>query len=250
MRFWLIAIWNTIPRRWVVIAAPVVLPLVALAGWWLFGGFFVKPPDPNLLAAKAELARLLPAAEKGDRAAQYRAGLMLRDGVAGKADPVEAQRWLSEAMKRGEHEATLALGEMHARAQDYARAAEYYRAAANFGRSVQAQYLLGDLYAYGRGLPQDYALAIDWLRRAAQRGHSGAQSYLGSFYENGYGTDRDPVQAFVWYSLAAEQPANAQSFRPDIDPRAQAEKLKAGFNRLEVRDGERKLAETRKAIRP
>lgn len=253
MRFWLIAIWNTIPRRWVIIALPVLTPFVLLLGWWLTAGFFVKQPDPGFAAAQAELARLLPAAQNGDRSAQMRAALIYRDGLTGKADGAEAYRWFSEAMKRGDLDAPLMLGDLYARGfgvrQDYARAAELYRSAANFGRSAEAQYLLGDLYAYGRGLPQDYAMAIDWLRKAGLRGHAGAQSYLGSFYENGFGIDRDPVEAYVWYSLAAQQRAAAQSFRPDIDPRASADKLKAAFSRLELRDAERKLAERRKAIR-
>jgi hypothetical protein len=253
MRFWLIAIWNTIPRRWVIIALPIVIPAAVLLGWWLFAGFFIKPPDPGFVAAQAELTRILPAAQAGDRAAQMRAGMIYRDGLTGKVDGAEAVRWFNEAMKRGDTEAPLMLGDLYARGigvrQDYARAAELYRAAANFGRSVEAQYLLGDLYAYGRGLPLDYALAIEWLRKAGLRGHAGAQSYLGSFYENGYGVDRDPVEAFVWYSLAASQPDSAMAYRADIDPRAAAEKLKAGFNRLQLRDAERKLGDMRKSIR-
>jgi hypothetical protein len=253
MRFWLIAIWHTIPRRWVIIALPVLAPFVLFLGWWLIAGFFTKPPDPGFVAAQAELTRILPAAQNGDRSAQMRAAVIYRDGLIGKSDGAEAYRWFTEAMKRGDADAPLMLGDLYARGlgvrQDYARAAELYRTAANFGRSAEAQYRLGDLYAYGRGLPQDYALAIDWLRKAGLRGHAGAQSYLGSFYENGFGIDRDPVEAFVWYALAAAQQGAALSFRPDIDPRVQAEKLKTGFNRLQLRDADRKLVERRKSIR-
>ena len=253
MRFWLIAIWNTIPRRWVIIALPVLTPFVLLLGWWLIAGFFIKPPDPGFVAIQAELTRILPAAQNGDRAAQMRAAVIYRDGLTGKVDGAEAYRWFNEAIKRGDLDAPLMLGDLYARGigvrQDYARAAELYRTAANFGRSAEAQYLLGDLYAYGRGLPQDYTLAIDWLRKAALAGHAGAQSYLGSFYENGYGIDRDPVEAFVWYTLAAQHQASALSYRADLDPRASAEKLKAGFSRLQSRDAERKLAERRKQVR-
>lgn len=253
MRFWLIAIWRTIPRRWVIIALPIMLPFVLLLGWWLFGGLFIKPPDPGFAAAQAELQRLLPAAQNGDRAAEMRAGVIYRDGLTGKIDGTEAVRWFNEAMKRGDPEAPLALGELYARGlgvrQDYARAAELYRTAANFGRNAQAQYLLGELYTYGRGVPNDYSIAIDWFRKAALRNHAGAQSYLGSFYENGYGIDQDPVEAYVWYSLAAAQSKLAITYRSDIDPKAFADKLKAGFSRLQMRDAERRLAETRRKIR-
>jgi len=253
MRFWLIAIWNTIPRRWVIVALPILIPVILFVGWWLFAGLFTKPTDPALVAAQQELASILPAARAGDRAAEMRAGLIYRDGLAGKVDGAEAYHWFSEAMKHGDPEGPLMLGDLYARGlgvrQDYARAAELYRTAANFGKSTQAQYLLGDLYAYGRGVPLDYKSAVDWFRKAALGGHAGAQSYLGSFYENGYGIDRDPVEAFVWYSLAATQQASALAYRPDIDPRASAEKLKANFSRLQLRDAERKFGEMSKRVR-
>ncbi len=252
MHFWLIAIWRTIPRRWVVVALPILIPFVLFAGWWLFGGLFQKPIDPKLLAARAELKQVLLVAQKGDRAAQLRVGVIYRDGLTGKVDGAEAARWFGEAMKRGDGEAQLALGELYARGlgvrQDFARAAELFRSAAGFGRSVQAQYLLGDLYAHGRGVSQDYLTAIDLFRKAALGGHAGAQSFLGSMYENGFGVDKDPIEAFVWYSLAAEQAAAAMSYRADIDPRAALEKLKAGMTRLQVRDAERLLTETRRKI--
>ena len=252
MHFWLIAIWRTIPRRWVIIALPIVIPFVLFAGWWLFGGLFQKPPDPKLLAARAELRQILPAAQNGDRAAQYRVGIIYRDGLTGQVDGNEAARWFGEAMKRGDGEAQLALGELYARGlgvrQDYARAAELYRSAAGFGRNVQAQYLLGDLYAHGRGVALDYLTAVDMFRKAALGGHAGAQSFLGSMYENGFGVDRDPTEAFVWYSLAGERAAEAMSYRPDIDPRVALEKLKSGMTRLQVRDAERSLTDTRRKI--
>lgn len=253
MRYWLIAIWRTIPKAWVIVALPVVVPLVFFVGWWLFGVFFATPPDPRQLEAKAELRRILPPARAGERAAQIRAGVIYRDGLTGKAEPAEAFAWFSEAAKKNDAEAQVLLGDLYARGlgvrQDFARAAEYYRAAANFGRHMQAQYLLGDLYFYGRGVPHDYGQAIEWFRRAALAGHPGAQSVMGSMYENGFGIERDPVEAFVWYSLAAERAASAMSYR-DIDPRAAAARIKSGLSRLDLRTAERTLAETRRKVRP
>jgi TPR repeat protein len=253
MRYWLIAIWQTIPRSWVIVSLPIVTPLVAFVVWWLFGGLFMTPPDPRQRDAKAELERILPQAQSGDRAAQIRAGVIYRDGLIGKTDGAEALRWFTEAAKKNDPEAQLMLGDLHARGvgvrQDFARAAELYRTAAGFGRNMQAQFLLGDLYFHGRGVPHDYGQAIEWFRRAALAGHAGAQSVMGSIYENGFGVDRDPVEAYVWYALAAEQAAAAMAQRGDIDPRDAASRVKASLNRLDLRTAERNLAETRKRVR-
>jgi hypothetical protein len=42
-----------------------------------------------------------------------------------------------------------------------------------------AQSKLGDLYAQGKGVPQDYADAVKWLREAADQGNADAQYKLG-----------------------------------------------------------------------
>ncbi len=55
----------------------------------------------------------------------------------------------------------------------------------------------------GRGVPQDFAAAINWYRRAAEAGLAPAQYRLGSLYEKGTGTPRDPKTAAEWYTKAA-----------------------------------------------
>ena len=73
---------------------------------------------------------------------------------------------------------------------------------------------------------------------------------MGSIYEKGFGVDRDPAAAFVWYSLAADNRAAAMRARADIDPREAAARIKASLSRLELRNAERQLAETRRKLRP
>ena len=48
-----------------------------------------------------------------------------------------------------------------------------------------AQNNLGIMYAYGRGIPQDYAEALKWYRKAAEQGDARAQTNLGVMYANG-----------------------------------------------------------------
>ncbi len=55
----------------------------------------------------------------------------------------------------------------------------------------------------GRGVPQDYAEAVKWYRKAAEQGNAGAQFNLGVMYDNGQGVPQDYVQAHMWYNLSA-----------------------------------------------
>jgi TPR repeat protein len=49
---------------------------------------------------------------------------------------------------------------------DYATALREWRPLAEQGRAV-AQHNLGFMYANGQGVPQDYAAAVKWWRKAA-----------------------------------------------------------------------------------
>ncbi len=53
------------------------------------------------------------------------------------------------------------------------------------------------------GVPQDYAEAAKWYRRAAEQGERLAQYNLGIMYKEGKGVPRDIIQAYVWLSLSA-----------------------------------------------
>ena len=56
---------------------------------------------------------------------------------------------------------------------------------------------------YGLGVTQDYAIAADWLHRAAEQGEPTAQFLLGLLFDKGFGVPKDWVEAEVWLSLAA-----------------------------------------------
>lgn len=75
------------------------------------------------------------------------------------------------------------------------------------GGDAMAQAMLAQLYADGKGVPQDYAEAARWYRLAANQGHAEAQNNLGLMYNNGEGAPRDNAEAVKWYRLAADQGA-------------------------------------------
>jgi uncharacterized protein len=65
-----------------------------------------------------------------------------------------------------------------------------------------AQYNLGVMYDDGQGVPQDYAVAVSWYRKAAEQGDADAQVNLGVLYGMGQGVPQDYVIAHMWFSLA------------------------------------------------
>jgi hypothetical protein len=77
--------------------------------------------------------------------------------------------------------------------------------------NASAQALLGVIYEAGHeGVPQDYAEAVKWFRRAADQGVTGAQTLLGEMYAIGRGVPQDYVQAYRWASLGVSQASNPE----------------------------------------
>lgn len=71
--------------------------------------------------------------------------------------------------------------------------------------NAKAQFNLAALYAKGEdGLPQDYAEAAKWYRKAAEQGDAEAQAALGRLYANGTGVPQEDKEAYFWLSLAHE----------------------------------------------
>jgi hypothetical protein len=85
--------------------------------------------------------------------------------------------------------------------QDYAQALYWYRKAAEQG-DADTQSSLGFMYRVGRGVPQDYAQALYWFRKAAEQGDANGQYSLGFMLKEGQGAPIDYVQAYMWFNLA------------------------------------------------
>ncbi len=85
--------------------------------------------------------------------------------------------------------------------QDYAQAVLWYRKAAE-QNLVVAEYRLGVLYANGFGAPLDKAQAATWFRKAAEQGSVYAQEMLGADYLAGEGVQRDYAEAYFWFAIA------------------------------------------------
>ena len=73
---------------------------------------------------------------------------------------------------------------------------------------ARAQYGLGIMYEYGRGLGQNDVEALKWYRKAAEQGHALAQHDLAFMYVAGTGVPQDYVRAYMWLKIAVVQGNN------------------------------------------
>ena len=76
------------------------------------------------------------------------------------------------------------------------------RVKANAGDAA-AQFYLGLMYDLAWGVPQDFAQAVAWYRKAAEQGLANAQFNLGLMYATGQGVPQDAVSAYLWFNLSA-----------------------------------------------
>ena len=88
-------------------------------------------------------------------------------------------------------------------ANQFEQAMEELIPAARSG-NAEAEELIGVMYAMGLGVERDEIRAFDWYLRSAMKGHPGAQSGGGGYYEVGIGMPApDLVRAYAWYVLSA-----------------------------------------------
>ena len=108
----------------------------------------------------------------------------------------------------GDAEAQTELGERYENGrgvvQDYAVAVSWFRRAAEQGYAP-GQFALSFMYVRGLGVAQDDVEAVRWERRAAEQGHARAQNNLGVSYRDGLGVAQDYGEAARWFRRAADQ---------------------------------------------
>lgn len=143
-------------------------------------------------------------AAEGDFLAQYYLGIMYAYGEGVDPSYEESLAWFEQSAAQGFAAAQLAMGSF-LRLVDGGKNGswrekrlEWYQKAAAKGHA-EAQLRLA----------QEYRLrfhALDqakiWYERAARQGHPAACEIMGTFWENGYVDQADPVQALAWYRRA------------------------------------------------
>jgi septal ring-binding cell division protein DamX len=116
-------------------------------------------------------------------------------------------RWQA-LIRQGRPEGSFFLGVMYAEgkgvARNHAMASELYTNAAQ-KNYPPAQYNLGNQYAMGEGVNQDFSKAEYWWKMAAESGLVQAQINLGSLYLHGVTGAKNLPLAKKWLTLAADQ---------------------------------------------
>lgn len=90
-------------------------------------------------------------------------------------------------------------------------AVQWFRKAAEKGDAA-GEYSLGEMYLTGRGVDTDLAEAATWMRRAAEHGDARGQSNLAVLYAQGQGVPQDDKEAAKWMRKAADQDLAAGQF--------------------------------------
>jgi hypothetical protein len=110
--------------------------------------------------------------------------------------------------EQGDAQAQYRLGNMYFYGRGVPRdndeALRWYRKSADQGYAA-AEYGVEYMYFHGLSVQSDYTEAVRWCRKAADQGYARAQSSLGSYYFDGVGVAKDDSQAVFWYRRAADQ---------------------------------------------
>src|SRR5690606_8380086 len=115
------------------------------------------------------LQQLMQQARTGSSSAQYMLGMKYLEGDGVPQDAAEANKWLSEAASREHQEAVKMLADMPL---DDIQDVTLLRGLANSGNPY-AQFRLGEIYANGDSVKQNFVEAYKWFALAAMPFPSG-----------------------------------------------------------------------------
>jgi TPR repeat protein len=86
--------------------------------------------------------------------------------------------------------------------RNYTKATEWYLTASSKGDS-RADYCLGMMHEYGKGVDKNLDKAIHYYERASLKGNTDAVYRLACFYLEGYGVTQDLLKAFHYFTKAS-----------------------------------------------
>lgn len=175
-------------------------------------------------------------ADLGNAEAAYNLSIMCDQGKGGPEDPKKSAKLLLMCSQKKHSGCLLNLGTKIINGEppfekNYAQGIELLEAAAKLGDEqaivnlaelssiiserinlfkedaekgdMEAQYRLAALYFRGDQIPQDYALAAQWHRKAADQGKEESQLTLAYMLETGMGVEKNLKESKHYYELAA-----------------------------------------------
>ena len=153
-----------------------------------------------------DTAELQSKAAKGDARAQVDLAIRYRDGKGVTKDDAKAMELAHKAADAGNADAMDLVGFAYLRGAVVKRSPEiaiaYFKAAAD--ESAQAAFNLGQCYFGAQGTAQDCPKALEWWKKAAERGHGRAAANAAMAYRSGEGVEPDAFQARQLAERAAD----------------------------------------------
>ena len=152
---------------------------------------------------------LRESAEKGYAHAQFDLGLMHTYGQGVPLNYALARKWYQKSAVQGRADAQYNLGCIYKQGkgvpQNYTLAVKWHQMAANQGHSFAAQ-SMGLMYHEGQGgLRRDDSMSVKWHLWAASQGLSEAYVSLGFMSAQGHGVPQDYAKAHEWWRKAQIQ---------------------------------------------
>lgn len=184
-------------------------------------------------------AQLHPLAEKNMSLAQLFVGRAYADGIGVAQNCERATHWLTLAAQNGNAEAAYDLGSANDQGRCMHRnpfeAIAWYRIAAANG-DTRAPNAIGEIYLRHIAYAPNAQTAALWFKRGTRLFDKNAYYHLGEMHAFGYGVPRDLIEAYKWFDLAANLDVPDQPF--DVTKSAvERDKIREELTPPQVREG-------------
>lgn len=190
-------------------------------GYCYYMGFGVEQDNEKAFETLNRLANL------GNNEAMLLVGLCYDEGIGVEKNYSKAFEYFNKAMSVRDYSiraddiygidnaqdenimswAMFCIGDYYANGkgvkQDYKQAFRFFMKSAELG-DTEAMANVGLYYWQGKGILQDYDEALNWSLKAAESDNEKAMNNIGKMYYLGEGLQKNYEKAFEWFSKAAE----------------------------------------------
>ena len=143
-------------------------------------------------------------AEKGDASAQAQLALAYLRGDGVHSDPVAAAGWARLASAKGQPQGQFILGTLYnSGIKADARMGFQWTSAAALNGNVKAMHNVAVAFVNGFGIEKNPVQAANWFKKAASMGYRDSAFDLAVLYERGEGVAQSTQRALYWYEKAA-----------------------------------------------
>lgn len=163
-------------------------------------------PTTPAVIAPAAIVPAAPAAPSVAKATSAASGTAYTIAEEPAGNPTAAAGW--KAFEQGQYEQALGI----------------FRSLAEAG-DTNMQVIVGNIYDFGQGVPQDDVQALQWYLMAAERGNTKGQYQAGVLYYRSQGVPQDLIESYRWLTLAAGGPSPGMASDPGQSTGIQAKNL-------------------------